>query len=199
MNQEDFLYCWTDTKFNKLYVGTHKGSTEDGYVCSGKLMLEQYQSRSEDFSRKIIAKGSYDDMIALECAILRSANAAKDMDYYNQHNGDGKFYNKGHTEDSKLKISLSNKGRKRPDLLARNLTNNPAKSEQSKIKMRGPRPSVAGPLNHRWGKSPSEETRALISLKNKGKNKQPKSEITKQRMSEARKNYWMNRKNNLGN
>lgn len=110
MNQESFLYCWTDKKFNKLYVGTHKGSTKDGYVCSGKMMLEQYDYRPDDFSREIIAKGSYSDMISLECAILRSTNAKKDNLFYNQHNGDGKFFCKYHTEETKLKIkkALSN-------------------------------------------------------------------------------------------
>jgi hypothetical protein len=242
MNQEAFLYCWTDTKFNKLYVGIHKGTTDDGYVCSGKLMLEQYESRSEDFSRQIIAKGLYKDMAFLECAILKAANAAKDMDYYNQHNGDGKFYSKKRIHQTiflingmqfigaemvstffkidkqevyrrvwsniekwkdwnvlgKQKDFIKKQVLKRPDLTKRNLENNPAKSEESKIKMRGPRPSVAGSLNHRWGKSLSAETKLLISLNRKGKGNQPKSEITKQRISEAKKNYWMNRKNNLG-
>ncbi len=300
MNQEAFLYCWTDTKSNKLYVGTHKGSTDDGYVCSGKLMLEQYDFRPEDFSREIIAKGLYDDMISFECAILKSANAAKDLGFYNQHNGDGNFFCKYHTETTKAKIklallnhkrteehskaiSLSKKNKipkcvftrrsfagennpnygksnkninetnytikdlnfkgakevsaffqinkqevyrrvgsniekwkdwnvlgkqknyikkqkiKRPDLTKRNLENNPAKSEEAKQKMRGPRPSVTGSLSHRWGISLSPETRALISAKNKGKKQLPHSEIAKQKMSEAKKKYWMDRKNNIGN
>ncbi len=87
-----------------LYVGTHKGSEDDGYVCSSKPMLEEYSLRSDDFSRKIIAKGLYDEMISLENAILKSANARKDPFFYNMHNGDGKFYNKGHSNETKAKL-----------------------------------------------------------------------------------------------
>jgi hypothetical protein len=104
---DSFLYCWTDTATNMLYVGTHKGDVNDGYVCSGKLMLEQYKKRAHDFARQIIAKGSYGDMIKLETLILKSINAAKDSIFYNQHNGDGKFFNKGHTEKTKTKFKKS--------------------------------------------------------------------------------------------
>lgn len=37
---ESFVYCWTDHKRSKLYIGYHKGSPDDGYVCSSKRMLK---------------------------------------------------------------------------------------------------------------------------------------------------------------
>jgi hypothetical protein len=104
MNKDSFVYCWTDHKKQKLYVGVHKGTTTDGYVCSSKKMLEEYSIRPNDFSRQIIAEGNYEDMISLETAILRSVNAKLNEDFYNGHNGDGKFYNKGHTEETKKKF-----------------------------------------------------------------------------------------------
>lgn len=107
MNKEAFIYCWTDTKRNMLYVGTHKGTADDGYVCSGKLMLEEYKKRPYDFSREIIAFGTYTDMINFETKILKAANAATDMSFYNQHNGDGDFFNKGHTEGTRAKLKIS--------------------------------------------------------------------------------------------
>lgn len=51
--KEAFLYCWTDLVNHKLYVGVHKGIQNDGYICSSKKMLEEYNKRQEDFKRKI--------------------------------------------------------------------------------------------------------------------------------------------------
>ena len=107
MNKEAFLYCWTDTSRNMLYVGTHKGTIDDGYICSGKLMLEEYNKRPQDFKREIIAFGTYTEMITFETKILKAANAAEDLSFYNQHNGDGNFFNKGHTEATRAKLKIS--------------------------------------------------------------------------------------------
>jgi hypothetical protein len=104
---EAFIYCWTDTNRNMLYVGTHKGTPGDGYVCSGKLMLEEYNKRPQDFKREVMAFGSYNDMINFETKILKAANAAEDMSFYNQHNGDGNFFNKGHTEATRAKLKIA--------------------------------------------------------------------------------------------
>jgi hypothetical protein len=37
-----------------LYVGSHYGSTDDGYVCSSKWMKRAYKRRPSDFKRRII-------------------------------------------------------------------------------------------------------------------------------------------------
>lgn len=142
---EAFLYCWTDFGLNKLYVGIRKGDPADSYICSSKLMKEEFQKRPNDFSRQIIAYGRYEDLLTLETLILRNCDARNNSDFYNMHNGDGKFYNFKHTEKTKRKItgrkpggipwnkgksgyktkpcseerknkiSKANKGRKRPD------------------------------------------------------------------------------------
>ena len=104
---EAFIYCWTDTNRNMLYVGTHKGTPGDGYVCSGKLMLEEYNKRPQDFKREVMAFGSYNDMINFETKILKATNAAEDKSFYNQHNGDGNFFNKGHTEATRAKLKIA--------------------------------------------------------------------------------------------
>lgn len=108
---DSFLYVWTDLLENKLYVGTRKGVPTDGYICSGKLMLEQYKKRPLDFVRQVVATGTYKDMIALECYILKSVDAKKDKNFYNQHNGDGNFYNKGHTQGTKEKLKVARNNR----------------------------------------------------------------------------------------
>lgn len=101
---EAFVYCWTDKKTNMLYVGSRKGHPQDGYICSSKLMLQEYKNRPKDFSRQVIAEGLFVDMRKLEEVILKSVNAAKDKHFYNMHNGSGKFIFKGHTEESKKKL-----------------------------------------------------------------------------------------------
>ncbi len=136
---ESFVYCWTDHKTGKLYVGSHKGLVDDGYICSQPLFLDIYNERPTDFTREIIAEGEYKDIRNLESVILKSCNAALDECFYNLNNGDGKFYSKKgriftdihkqnmslckqgkpsnhtskkHTEESKTKIKLGNLGKK---------------------------------------------------------------------------------------
>ena len=70
-NKEAFLYCWTDKQYNKLYVGVRKGSPNDGYICSSKIMLQEHKRRPKDFSREIIASGIYTDLLTLETLILK--------------------------------------------------------------------------------------------------------------------------------
>ena len=104
ISENAFVYCWTDHANQKLYVGVHKGSPDDGYISSGKLMLDEYKRRPGDFSRQIIAQGSWDDCIALETKILKAEDAGRNPNYYNMHNGNGQYYNKGHTQAAKEKM-----------------------------------------------------------------------------------------------
>jgi len=162
MNQEAFTYCWTDHRDNMLYVGWHKGRQDDEYICSSKWMLGEYNKRPSDFSRQIIAEGTQDDCLMLETAILNSVDAKHNFDYYNQHNGDGKFICKKHTAETlkkisgenaywhgkkqklttREKISISKRGQKLP------------KEAREKISLR-----VRGKGNPFYGKHHTEETR----------------------------------------
>jgi hypothetical protein len=113
---EAFVYCWTDKSTNKLYIGSHKGSIEDGYVCSSKYMIEEYKKRPDDFTRQIIARGNIPDIRKLEAKILKSVDAKVNEEFYNRHNNDG-FYFDGWssntmTEEHKKNIGKANKGRK---------------------------------------------------------------------------------------
>lgn len=104
---EAFVYCWTDKQTNKLYIGSHKGDIDDGYICSSKTMLDEYDTRPQDFSRQIIAEGNVEDIRRLEYIILKTINAAMDESFYNKHNGFGSYL----TEEIKNKISKSSKER----------------------------------------------------------------------------------------
>lgn len=163
---EAFVYCWTDHKTGMIYVGSHKGTLCDGYVCSSKLMLEEYKKRPDDFTRQIVAEGTYQDIRKLEELILVSANAKMNEQFYNQSNGDADFYVRKHTEESKRKVSNSLRGKK--------------KSEESRQRMRlakiGNKSRLGNPL--------SEETKEKIRLMKVGKKL---SEETKRKMSESHK------------
>lgn len=148
---ESFVYCWTDHLTNKLYVGSHKGSTDDGYVCSSKYMMEEYNKRPQDFTRQILAEGDYDDIRKFESKILQAVNAKMNEQFYNRHNNCGDYYRgKGYTitEEHKKKVSAAKKGKKRPDLAERNRL---VKSQEMK-KWRAENPIV-------W----SEETKQRMS------------------------------------
>ena len=108
---EAFVYCWTNTQNNMLYIGVHKGTPDDGYVCSSKIMLEEYKRSPQNFKRVILTSGSIDDMRAMESTILKSVDAANNPRYYNQHNSDGTFFCDGHSEETRKKMSATWKRR----------------------------------------------------------------------------------------
>lgn len=121
--KEAFVYCWTDHLTGKLYVGSHKGETTDGYICSSKHMMKEFQERPNNFTRQIIAEGCYDDIRKLESVILQTVNAKMDEQFYNRHNNRGDYYRGSGftiTEEHKRKIGQSKVGKKRPDIAARN-------------------------------------------------------------------------------
>lgn len=111
---EAFLYIWIDKKTNKKYIGIHKGDINDGYVCSSKIVLEEYNKRPTDFYREILNFGTLQEMINAETFLLKQVNASCNSEYYNMHNGDGNFYNKGHSEETKKKLKIARN--KRTDL-----------------------------------------------------------------------------------
>jgi len=110
---DSFLYLWIDNRKNMIYIGIHKGDINDGYVCSSKIVLEEFKKRPHDFKREIIKYGNYEDLIKEETKLLKEVDAAKNPNYYNQHNGDGNFYCKFHTEETKNTIKNKLKSHKR--------------------------------------------------------------------------------------
>jgi hypothetical protein len=188
---EAFVYCWTDHKDNKLYVGSRKGHTADGYICSSKYMMEQYKIRPQDFTRQIIAEGSFADIRKLEEIILKTDNAAKSKHYYNQSNSDGKFVLKFHTEVSKRAISIGNKGNKRPDLSEKNKL---GLSTEIRQKISDNHHDVSGKNNPMFGKKHKSESIKKMSSNKIGKGTGPKSVETRKKMAAAKKLYWDKKK-----
>lgn len=188
---EAFVYCWTDHKNNMLYVGSHKGTPDDGYICSSKYMLEQYKVRPRDFTRQIIAEGLFDDIRKLESAILKSVNARINESFYNQSNNDANFTLKFHTEKTKKAIGLSNLGRRREDLSERNKLGH---SVETRKKISQNHYDVSAENNPMYGKKHSEESKKKMRLNRFGKGTAPRSEETKRKIAIAKKEYWDRKK-----
>lgn len=51
---DGFVYIWFDSHRRKFYIGSHQGTTDDGYVGSGKLFTRAYNKRPTSFKRRII-------------------------------------------------------------------------------------------------------------------------------------------------
>ena len=199
-----FVYCWTDHKTNMLYIGSHKGTENDGYVCSRKWMMEEYNVRPQDFTRQIIANGTFEDIRKLEAILLDTLNVKMDDQFYNQDNGNGNFYLKHKTEEHKRKLSEYFKGRPRGPL-----------SEETKAKMRKPksaehREKLKGNQNAKGviktpeqieavrqkvlGVKRSEQASINASLGNKKRFADPEN---RRKQSEAIKKSWETRKRNI--
>jgi hypothetical protein len=83
---EAFVYLWVDKSNDMKYIGTHKGTTNDGYICSNDRMLAEHKKRPEDFVRTILAYGTQKQMHELETLLLIQLGAATGNMWYNLSN-----------------------------------------------------------------------------------------------------------------
>lgn len=177
---DSFVYCWTDHRDNKFYFGYHKGNENDGYVCSSKLMMEQYKTRPQDFTREIIAKGFSQECHDLETAILQTIDAKHMKNVYNQTNGNWEYVFKGHTAESRNKISIANKGKRAtPETIEKLSKSHKGVQAKEKHPMWGRK----GIDNPNFGKHRSLDTIQKLSKAQTGKHF---AEEVKKKMSETR-------------
>jgi hypothetical protein len=114
-----FIYMWISNTSNKKYIGSHYGTTDDGYISSSNYFNEIYEKNTTDFTRTILATG-----LTRECALtqeqemLCNRGAATSPDYYNLHNFSGKGWS--HHDHPALaqvyynRISAAKKGQPSP-------------------------------------------------------------------------------------
>ena len=185
-----FVYCWSDKKTAKVYVGVHRGCVDDGYVCSSKRMLSEYKQRPDDFSRQILFAGDYDICASYEVALIKGLFKTNKQTFYNRSAGKKILFD----EDIKKKISQALVGNK-------NGLNKPGPwkgkssprkgqkhTEEAKKKMSETR---LGRVSPNKGKTFSAEHREKLSLAHTGK---VISEEHRKALSEASKKSWMKRK-----
>jgi hypothetical protein len=149
--------CEKEKEFISLYgrknigTGTLSNLTDGGEGTTGAIMSKEWR---ENLSNKLIGNKR-------GIGRIRSEKELNDLKNRMIGNKYGLGYN--HTEESKMKISIKNKGKKRNEEAIKNI------SESQK------------------GKKLSEETKLKVSMFQKGR---PKSEEHKRKISEARKRYW---------
>jgi len=83
---EAFVYMWTNKDDDRKYIGTHKGTPDDGYIASSDSFLEDYHASPTRFIRTILAYGSAQDMYELETKLLLDLKTRMSPLYYNMSN-----------------------------------------------------------------------------------------------------------------
>jgi len=123
-----FVYIWYDRKRKMFYIGCHWGSKNDGYICSSNRMRDAYRRRKEDFKRRILISNipSRKELLDEEYKWLSLINDNElNIKYYNASNrrfghwsetqdksgNKHPMFGKKHSQESKLKISLSLQGK----------------------------------------------------------------------------------------
>lgn len=106
-----FVYKWTNQITSEWYIGSHKGTTNDGYRHSSSLLaFAEKKYGLENFIRKILFEGDYDkDKIrsVIEANYLHEKDAANNPMSYNQTNNAGLNC---HSDESNTKRSQTLKG-----------------------------------------------------------------------------------------
>ena len=164
-----FVYRWTDTSNGMYYIGSHKGTPDDGYIGSGKFFKRAYNKRKDCFVREVLYTG--DHYRELEEFILEELDAANDKESYNLKNGaiggatrTGMKNSKEHT----AKVAEGNRGKKLSKETREKIRQSrigTKHSDEAKAKMSKDR---KGEKNHFYGKIHSKETKAKISSAKKG-------------------------------
>lgn len=189
-----FVYRWTNLITNRKYIGAHKGTEDDGYISSSRPFNEDYNTNPSNFKREILARGTKEEIFALEAKILKEVDAARNDEYYNMTNGDGKFYNKGGhsiSDKGRTNISEAKKGKNNP-MYGMTCDKNPfwgkKHSEETKEKLRNAwteqrrskqREMYSGVNNPLYGKKHTAEWKEATSLRRKGIPGVPHTQKTK--------------------
>ena len=79
-----FVYKWIDTSNGMYYIGSHKGTVDDGYIGSGTYFSSAFNKRSNSFVREVLYVGPH--YRELEEFILEELDAANDKLSYNLKN-----------------------------------------------------------------------------------------------------------------
>jgi group I intron endonuclease len=157
MLQKFYVYITTNLITKKQYIGSHKGFIEDSYLGSGKLLLNSIKKHGRNnFNREILEEApSKEEAFSLEEIYIQNYKTLY-PDGYNLSPKGGLGVPNCFSEESKQKISNSNKGKK--TWLGKK------HSEESKEKIRQ-KTNVSGSCNPFFGKKHSTESKKLISQK----------------------------------
>jgi hypothetical protein len=85
---DSFVYRWTNLTLNKTYTGWHKGTEDDGYICSSasKQFWDDYNNPGYKWQREILFKGTMPECQLLESQLLDSVDITSESIYNNRNN-----------------------------------------------------------------------------------------------------------------
>ena len=126
-----FVYKWTNTINGKWYIGSHKGTPDDGYRHSSKIMtFAEEKYGIDNFSREILYEGN--DEKKIEGYYLKTYDAANSSMSYNLKNNayggngsankgkrKGKSWIKIHGKDLAEKLRVQKSERMRGNKISR--------------------------------------------------------------------------------
>ena len=101
---DSFVYRWTNLTLNKIYIGWHKGTEDDGYVCSSSSaqFWNDYNNPGYKWQREILFKGTMPECQLHESKMLDSIDITSDNIYNNRNN---LMFNLNDEVRTKLKIA----------------------------------------------------------------------------------------------
>lgn len=84
---DSFVYRWTNKTLNKIYIGYHKGTEDDGYVCSSasERFWNDFNNPNYIWEREILHKGPMKECQEVENRMLNELDITSES-VYNQRN-----------------------------------------------------------------------------------------------------------------
>jgi hypothetical protein len=88
MEQEAFVYIWKNLTNDNEYIGYHKGTQDDGYVCSSASdrFWNDFDDPAMQWKREIVFEGSQHECLEYEQSLLKEIDLRSDS-YYNNARG----------------------------------------------------------------------------------------------------------------
>ena len=104
-----FVYKWTNITLDKIYIGWHKGTEDDGYICSSASaqFWDDFNNPKYKWKREILHKGTMPECQLIESQLLDSIDITLDTVYNNKNN---LMFNLNDEVRSKLKTSALKRG-----------------------------------------------------------------------------------------
>ena len=97
-----FIYIWKDNLFEKYYIGSHIGYTEDGYLFGGIDIKKEYSKRPKDFERNILSYHvikNNNEIRSIEKEYLIKYDVENNPNFYNRTNESYGGYHKKSVEE----------------------------------------------------------------------------------------------------
>ena len=208
MTPYGFIYLTTNKVNGRKYIGRKKGDpSNSGYLGSGKALkaaVEKYGQ--ENFERETLEiTYNVGDHEAKEAEWLKRLNAAEDPLFYNlipfAHGGHLPGMTKGvkKSEETKRRMSESLKERwKDPSYKEyMRLKNLGPRSEETRAKIKAAKSEISKETREKISEAAKKRpprSREIQERMNRSNTGKKRSEETKLRMSEARKEFWKRKK-----